>query len=60
MKKALSNMCGECERDFRPGEIVYYAWIENRTFCGKCQVKLAPVIKDWEPRLVKKGGESIG
>ncbi|WP_248508805.1 hypothetical protein [Sporosarcina sp. NCCP-2222] len=56
----MSNMCGECERDFRPGEIVYYAWIENRTFCGKCQVKLAPVIKDWEPRLVKKGGESIG
>ena len=52
LKEAKSNYCGECQRDFKPGEIVDFAWIENRSFCGKCQLKLQAVIRDWEPRQV--------
>ncbi|MFJ8064869.1 hypothetical protein ACIQYS_09570 [Psychrobacillus sp. NPDC096426] len=57
MKEAKSTYCGECQRNFKPGEIVHFAWIENRSFCGKCQVKLQDVIRDWEPRQVPKKEE---
>ena len=50
MKEAKSKYCGECEKDFTPGEIVHYAWIENRSFCSTCKSKLD--IKDWEERKV--------
>lgn len=59
MKEARSTYCGECRRDFVPGEVVYFAWIENRSFCVECYVKLKSKIKDWEPRLVPKEGEEI-
>lgn len=52
LKEAKSKYCGECQRDFKAGEIVHYAWIENSSFCGKCQLKLQAVIRDWEPRQV--------
>lgn len=50
MKESKSKYCGECEKDFVPGEIVHYAWIENRSFCSTCKSKLD--IKDWEERKV--------
>lgn len=49
---AKSTYCGECLEDFKDGETVWYAWIENRSFCGKCKQKLD--IKDWEKRIVKE------
>ncbi|MFY0521395.1 hypothetical protein ACOMCU_26800 [Lysinibacillus sp. UGB7] len=55
MKEAKSKYCGECQRDFVPGEIVWYAWIENRSFCSDCKSKLN--IKDWEPRKVPDKNE---
>lgn len=52
MKPARSSYCGECTKDFESGEVVYFAWIENRSFCGKCHEKLKSKIADWEPRYV--------
>lgn len=52
MKPARSTYCGECTKDFKPGEVVYFAWIENRSFCAECHLKLKPKIKDWETRYV--------
>lgn len=52
MKISTSKYCGECQRDFSPGEIVHYAWIENRSFCSNCQQKLN--IRDWEERKISK------
>lgn len=52
MKISTSTYCGECLKDFVDQEIVWFAWIENRSFCGDCQKKLD--IKDWEKRIVKK------
>jgi hypothetical protein len=53
LKLSGSSYCGECLEDFKDGETVWYAWIENRSFCGKCKQKLD--IKDWEPRIYKEG-----
>lgn len=50
MKTTTLKYCGECQRDFKPGEIVWYAWIENRCFCATCKDRLQ--IQDWEPRKV--------
>lgn len=52
MKPTTLTYCGECERDFYPGEKVWFAWIENRCFCMDCKSKLQ--IQDWEPRKVPK------
>lgn len=54
MKAAKSSYCGECERDFESGEIVHYAWIENRSFCSDCYEKLKSKIRDWEKRYVPR------
>ncbi|MDI2588086.1 hypothetical protein OR571_13410 [Psychrobacillus sp. NEAU-3TGS] len=54
MIEAKSSYCGECQSDFKPGQIVYYAWIENRSFCGKCHIQLRTLIQDWETRQVPK------
>ncbi|MHC8517033.1 hypothetical protein [Sporosarcina sp. ITBMC105] len=59
MKPARSTYCGECRNDFESGEVVYFAWIENRSFCVECHVALKSKIKDWEPRRVPKEGEEI-
>lgn len=52
LRIAKSSYCGECQRDFHDGEIVWYAWIENHSFCTGCKEKLN--IKDWEPRMFLK------
>lgn len=52
MKQSISTYCGECERDFKAGEIVHFAWIENRSFCSDCQRKLKPKISEWEERYI--------
>ena len=46
MKVSTSINCGEFQRNFVFGEIVYFAWIENRSFCSDCSPKLN--FKDWE------------
>ncbi|MET3657883.1 hypothetical protein [Sporosarcina psychrophila] len=58
MKKSLSKYCGECQKDFVPGEIVYFTWLENHSFCGNCKRKLV-LINDWETRQIPKRGEEI-
>lgn len=57
MKISTSTYCGECHEDFKPGEIVYFAWFENRSFCVECHVKLKSKISDWEPRRIPERGE---
>ena len=58
MKEAQSKYCGECERDFVPGEVVWYAWIENRSFCASCKENLN--ISDWEPRKIPETEKTAG
>lgn len=53
MKETNISYCGECQRDFKNPEIVWYAPIENDCFCRDCKKKLD--IKDWEPRLFGEG-----
>lgn len=50
MKESKSKYCGECHKDFEPGEIVWFAAIENHSFCSKCKTQLN--IKEWEKRRV--------
>lgn len=50
MKRAKSKYCGECLTDFKPGQIVWFSIIENRSFCSSCKPKLD--IKNWEKRRV--------
>lgn len=52
MELSGSSYCGECLEDFKDEEIVWYAWIENRSFCSDCKQKLD--IRDWEPRIYKE------
>ena len=59
IKFSSSEYCGECEKDFEPGEIVYFTWFENRSFCVECHVKLKPQIADWEPRKIPEGDEEL-
>ena len=57
LKEAAHEYCGECRKDFSPGEIVYYTWYENLTFCGKCKrimnERVTPSYLDWQERVVK-------
>lgn len=50
MKETLLTYCGECSQDFKPNQIVWYAWSENQCFCSTCKENLQ--IQDWEPRKV--------
>ena len=51
MEVSPSKYCGECDRNFRPGEIVYVTWLEVYAFCGLCKSKVT-LINDWETRIV--------
>ena len=53
IKTTVIKYCGECLEDFTNGQLVYFAWSENRCFCMKCRNKLDDVIKDFEPRKVE-------
>ncbi|MFA9459089.1 hypothetical protein ACERJO_20400 [Halalkalibacter sp. AB-rgal2] len=55
MKIARSTYCGECHEDFKNGQVVWYASIENHSFCSNCKPNLD--IKDREPRKVPGGDE---
>lgn len=56
MKESGSKYCGECQIDFKAGEIVYYTWYENRSFCGNCKrlmnERVSAEYLDWEQRIV--------
>jgi len=58
MKDTISNYCGECERDFVAGEVVYYTWYENNFFCEKCKEVMNKRVThsylDWQLRKVKR------
>lgn len=58
MKKSAHTHCGECRKKFSDGEIVYYTWYENDTFCSYCKTKLNEKVSveylDWKTRIVKK------
>lgn len=58
MKETSLTYCGECLQEFKPGQVVWFAWIENRCFCAACQSKLP--IGQWEPRLVPKINDVVG
>ena len=59
MKTAVHEYCGDCRKKFSAGEIVYYTWYENDTFCGTCKAKLSilvsPEYLDWQQRMAKGG-----
>lgn len=59
MKEAAHEFCGECRKDFKPGEIVYYTWYENLTFCGTCKRKMEALVSveylGWQQRTAKGG-----
>lgn len=57
MKSTTVKYCGECQRDFLPREMVWYAAIENNCFCPRCKKKLD--IKKWEPRLANAEEEIV-
>lgn len=50
MKYSLSSYCGECKRDFVPGQIVNYTPLENRSFCSSCREKINTTL--WERRII--------
>lgn len=58
MKKSAHTHCGECRKAFSAGEVVYYTWYENDTFCSTCKDKINLVASaeylDWKARIVKK------
>lgn len=58
MKETKLTNCGECQKDFRPGEIVWFSWMENRCFCSPCQSKLP--FGQWEPQLVPEKDGLVG
>lgn len=55
MKTTHVKYCGECLRDFKANEVVWFAPIENDCFCSKCKAELD--IKDWEKRLFTGEGK---
>lgn len=57
MKRSLSKYCGECLKDLEPAEVVFFAQIENRSFCVECRLKLKLKIRDWEPRQIPLKGD---
>lgn len=56
MKVSTSKECEECERSFRPGEVVYVSWIAEDPFCSSCRSKLT-LINDWETRIAEKSNK---
>ena len=56
VERTAAKYCGECQRDFYDGEVIYFTCYENRFFCSKCQVKLNervdPEYLDWKLRKI--------
>lgn len=55
MEHVTNGYCGECEKDFKHQEIVYYTWYENDYFCKDCKEKIHERVLnrkylDWQKR----------
>lgn len=50
IKPTPISYCQSCLRDFRPGEVVYFASVDNTIVCSDC----AKVHKAPEPRVYGK------
>lgn len=49
--------CGECRKEFKPGEITYFTWYEGKSLCGNCKRKLESLVDaeylDWQQQTAK-------
>lgn len=55
VKKTTVSKCDECERDFRPGEVVFFCVWDGATVCLDCQ-DVTPTLKSAEKEERVYGG----